>query len=61
MKGKKKKSRMGRPPKKPSERRTAMVTIRLMTEERQKLGQDARKAGMSLSSYLLKCWREKGK
>ena len=49
---------MGRPPLKEKDKRTAYVTVRLKKSERKELEQDAKDEGLSLSSYLLKCWKE---
>jgi uncharacterized protein (DUF1778 family) len=62
MKGKKKK--MGRPPLKAKDKRTALVTLRLKKTDRNQLEKEAKARGLSLSSYLLECWqktRRKGK
>jgi uncharacterized protein (DUF1778 family) len=59
MSKRKKKAKMGRPPIPPSERRSAVITIRLRKDERKMLEREAKKEGLSFSSYLLKCWREK--
>ena len=55
-----KKSKMGRPPLPPESRRSAVVTIRMTQAERERLEEQAREAGLSISAYLLQCWREKG-
>ena len=56
MKGKKKK--MGRPPLKPKDRRTAVTTLRLTETDRELLEKEAKAKGMSISSYLLYCWKK---
>ena len=53
-----KKIKMGRPPIEPKNRRTAIVTLRLSPSQRKKLEKDAKAKGLSLSSYLLECWRK---
>lgn len=54
----KKKNKMGRPPLKAKDKRTALTTLRLKPSEHEKLLEDAKAAGLSLSSYLLKCWKK---
>ncbi len=56
MKGKKKK--MGRPTLKPKDRRTAIITLRLKETDRGLLEKEAEVKGMSISSYLLYCWKK---
>ena len=58
MKGKKKK--MGRPTKKPKDRRTAIITLRLTGADRDLLAKEAEAKGKSISSYLLDCWEKAG-
>ena len=54
-----KKPRMGRPPLPPQKRRESVVTLRLTKAERSQLEAEAEKAGLTMSKYLLKCWRDK--
>jgi hypothetical protein len=59
-----KKSKMGRPPLKAKDKRTAIVTLRLKKTDRSQLEKEAKARGLSLSSFLLECWhktRRKGK
>jgi len=49
---------MGRPPKKPEDRREAIITLRMTFAEREQLKKEAKKAGLTFSSYLIKCWKE---
>jgi hypothetical protein len=56
MKGIKKK--MGRPTKKPKDRRTAIITLRLRGTDRAMLLKEAQAKGLSISSYLLDCWKK---
>ena len=49
---------MGRPPLKQTDRRTAVVTLRMKQAERDMLEQEAYAQGLSLSSYLLECWQK---
>jgi uncharacterized protein (DUF1778 family) len=58
MKGKRKK--MGRPTKKPKDRRTAIITLRLTDADRALLLKEAKAKGLSISSYLLNCWKKVG-
>ena len=52
--------KMGRPPLPPEERRNALVTVRLKKVDRDRLEREAEREGLTISGYLLKCWREKG-
>ena len=54
-----KKKKMGRPPLNPKDRRTAIVTLRLTKTDRELLEKQAASKGMSISSYLLYCWRKR--
>jgi uncharacterized protein (DUF1778 family) len=54
----KRKSKMGRPPIKEKDRRTALVTLRLKLSERKQLERDAKAKGLSLSSYILEIWKK---
>ena len=58
MKGKRKK--MGRPTKKPKDRRTAIITLRLTGTDRALLLKEAKAKGWSISRYLLDCWEKAG-
>ena len=48
----KKRSKMGRPPFKPGERRSKQAVIRFRPEELRRLEAEARAAGMGLATYL---------
>lgn len=48
----------GRPPLPAHERRNCLVTIRMTGQQRSELEADAEAAGLSLSEFLLTCWRE---
>jgi len=50
-------AKMGRPPKRARDRRTARVMVRLTARERRELQADADAAGLSLSMYLLRVWQ----
>ena len=54
----KKKAKMGRPPLRVKDRRTAIVTLRMKKTERDELEREAQASGLSLSSYLLECWEK---
>ena len=56
---KKPKSKMGRPPKPRNEKQGERVTVNMTREEREALTQDAARAGLSLASYLLDCWKQR--
>jgi len=53
-----KKTKMGRPPLKAKDKRTALVTLRLKKTDRNQLEKEAKASGLSLSSYLLECWQK---
>ncbi|MFC1764032.1 hypothetical protein ACFL6U_18410 [Planctomycetota bacterium] len=55
---KKKVSRMGRPPKKASERKSKRFEFRLTLDEYNQLFQDATKTGCSPTDLLRQCWLE---
>ena len=55
---KEKKKKMGRPPLKPKDRRSAIITVRLTETDRDLLEKQAASKNMSISSYLLYCWRK---
>lgn len=50
----KRKKKMGRPPMAPEARRSYRATVRLTPEQYRKLTDGARKAGVTLSTYILK-------
>ena len=58
MSNRKPKPKMGRPPKAQDEKQGARVTVNMTREEREALTRDAAEAGLSLSAYLLECWRK---
>ena len=55
---KRKKVKMGRPPIPAEEKRSIVVRTRMTGGEFCQLRKEAEKAGLSISSYLLKIWRE---
>ena len=56
----KRKTKMGRPPKPPEKKQGSRVIVNMTRAEKRKLEKQAAGAGVSLSAYLLQCWREKG-
>ena len=56
----KRKTKMGRPPKPPEKKQSGRVVVNMTNVEKQKLEKQAARAGVSLSAYLLQCWRQKG-
>ena len=54
----KKKKKMGRPPLKAKDKRTALVSLRLKKTERDQLEKEAKAKGLSISNYLLECWQK---
>ena len=55
----KKKTKMGRPPKKPADRLSEIVTLRMKPADHKQLMRDAEAAGLSISDYLQQCWRNR--
>ena len=53
--------KMGRPPLKPQQRKSVIVTVRMTKKEHIELEQKAKKLGLPLSTYILRCLREEGK
>ena len=56
MKGKK--TKMGRPPKKASDKLSEIVTLRMTPADHKQLLKDARASGLSVSAYLQECWQK---
>jgi hypothetical protein len=54
----KKKSKMGRPPMNPKEKRAVVITFRLKAVELAQLDADARAVGMTRTDYLVSCWQK---
>jgi len=54
----KKKTKMGRPPLKAKDKRTALITLRLKPSDRDRLEKEAAAKGLTISSYLLECWQK---
>jgi len=55
-----KKTKMGRPPMKPSERRVAVVNVVMTRAERARLEAEAKRSGQTLSEVLMLPWRREG-
>ena len=55
---KKKKAKMGRPPKKAKDRLSEIVTLRLSPSDHKRLKRDARASRLSVSAYLQLCWQK---
>lgn len=49
--------RTGRPPKPADTKKGERITVNMTRTERQALEADAARAGMSLSAYLVSCWK----
>jgi hypothetical protein len=56
----KKKSKMGRPPIDPRQKRAAVITFRLKAVDLAELDKDAKAAGMTRTDYLVYCWKKVG-
>jgi len=52
------KKKLGRHPKKPADRLSEIVTLRMTPADHERILQDAKAAGLSLSNYLQRCWRQ---
>ena len=57
---KRKKKKMGRPPLKPSERRSIEVNVRMTPGEKRAIDQEARATGATASEILMRPWRKEG-
>ncbi len=57
---KKKRAKPGPKPKKPAERLSEIVTLRMTPADHKHLMRDAKAAGLSVSLYLQRCWKERG-
>lgn len=55
---KRKKTKMGRPPKKAEDRLSEIVTLRMTPADHRQLMKDARESGLSVSAYLQECWKK---
>lgn len=54
----KRKTKMGRPPKDPRERKTSMMCIRFTPAEYKLLQRDAKKTRTTPTEYLRACWQK---
>jgi predicted HicB family RNase H-like nuclease len=54
----KRKKKMGRPPKEPQDKLSEIVTLRMNPAEHEQLMRDAKAARLSISAYLLECWKK---
>jgi uncharacterized protein (DUF1778 family) len=54
----KKRMKIGRPPLKAKDKRTALITLRLKPSDRDRLGKEAKAKGLTISTYLLECWQK---
>ena len=52
--------RTGRPPKKPSQRQTEQVTVRMTPALRKQLEKQAKDESIPLAELIMQPWREKG-
>ncbi len=59
MSRKKYSAQMGRPPKSPSKKLIERVVVNMTKTEKRLLEKEAQEAEVSLSAFLLQCWREK--
>ena len=55
---KRKKAKMGRPPKKAKDKLSEIVTLRMTPAEHKQLMNDARDSKLSVSAYLQTCWQK---
>lgn len=55
---KKRKTKMGRPPKKAKDKLSEIVTLRMTPADHKQLMKDARDSGLSVSAYLQACWQK---
>ena len=58
MNDRKPKAKMGRPPKPKAEKQSARIAVNVTPAEYRSIEQDAKAAGLSLSAYLLECWKK---
>ena len=50
---------MGRPKKKAADKRSGFVGLRLTPGDHKRLVNEARAAGITITDYLIRCWKEK--
>ena len=58
MEPKKPKTKMGRPPKPKAEKQSERIAVNVTRAEYRAIVEDAKAAGLSLSAYLLNCWKK---
>ena len=54
----KRKAKMGRPPKKAKDKLSEIVTLRVTPSDHKQLISDADASGLSVSAYLQACWQK---
>lgn len=52
------KPKMGRPPKPKAEKQSERIAVNVTRAEYRAIVEDAKAAGLSLSAYLLNCWKK---
>jgi len=55
---KRKKAKMGRPPKKAKDKLSEVITLRMTPADHKRLKKNASASGLSLSAYLQECWQK---
>jgi len=58
MEARKGKARMGRPPKKPADRLSECIMVRVTKAERRRLQEEAERLGIPLAALLMLPWRK---
>ncbi len=53
------KAKMGRPPKTKDAKQSARIAVNVIPVEYRAIEKDAKAAGLSLSAYLLDCWKKR--
>ena len=59
MRAKKPRAKMGRPPKPRAEKQSERIAVNVTLAEYQAIEEDAKAAKLSLSAYLLDCWKKR--
>jgi len=59
MHAKKPRAKMGRPPKPRAEKQSERIAVNVTPAEYRAIKEDAKAAGLSLSAYLLDCWKKR--
>ena len=52
-------AKIGRPKKKAKDKRSKPVSLRVTPGDHKRLFAEARRAGMTVSDYLIMCWKER--